>query len=88
LPVREIKPHQAEAQHPYAQWLVMAGQLGAGEVVEARCTRLAAVALPAGLGVVIPVPDYRVTVAARTAHALRPALLTHEGEALGVVHQA
>src|SRR3982751_1124014 len=39
------------------------------------------------LGVVAPVADYRTAAAAGAAHALRPAVLAHEGEALGVVQQ-
>jgi hypothetical protein len=37
------------------------------------------------LGVVAPVPDHRTAAAAGAAHALRPAVLAHEGEALGVI---
>ena len=59
-----------------------------GEVVETGCARLAAVALPIRLRVVVPVPDHRIAAAPGTAHALRPAALAHEGEALGVVQQA
>ena len=88
LPVGEVQAHEVEAQHPHAQRLVVTGQHGAGEVVEAALARLAAVALPAGLGVVVAVPDHRVAVATWAAHALGPALLTHDGEALGVVQQA
>src|SRR4030095_5027510 len=49
--------------------------------------RLAAIALPMRLGVVAPVADYRIAAAAGAAHALRTAVLAHEGEALGVVQQ-
>jgi hypothetical protein len=40
------------------------------------------------LRVVVPVPDHRVAAAPGTAHAIGPAMLAHEGEAFGVVHQA
>src|SRR5215203_1240547 len=65
-----------------------AGQRRAGEVVKAPGSRLAAIPLPIGLSLVAPVPDHRVTAATGAAHALRPAALAHQGEALGVVHQA
>src|SRR3954454_5844546 len=45
------------------------------------------IALRARLRVVAPVPDHRTAVTAGAAHALRPAVLAHEGEALGVVQQ-
>src|SRR3954470_2712596 len=84
----EVQPHEIEAQHPHAQRLVMPGQHGAGEVVEARAARLAPIPLATRLGVVTSVPDHGLAVAAGAAHAPRPAPLAHEGEALGVVQQA
>src|SRR5215210_4932723 len=63
------------------------GQRRAGEVVEAPGARLAPVALPVRLRIVAPVADHRVTAAPGTAHALRPAMLAHQREALGVVQQ-
>src|SRR4051812_41338469 len=66
---------------------MVSGQRRAGEVVKAPGARLAAIALPIRLGVVAPVADYRIAAAAGAAHALRPAVLAHEGEALGVVQQ-
>src|SRR4051794_28433705 len=66
----------------------MPGQHRAGEVVEAPHAPLAAVALPVRLAVVAPVADHRGAAAPGATHAFRPAVLAHEGEALGVVHQA
>src|SRR3982750_3361484 len=66
---------------------MMPGQHRAGEVVETPGAGLAAIALPMRLGVVAPVADHRIAAAAGTAHALRPAVLAHKGEALGVVQQ-
>src|SRR5215211_4285252 len=88
LPVREVQAHEVEAQHPDPQRLVMPGQHRTGEVVEAPGARLAAIPLPIGLSVVAPVPDHRVTAATGAAHAFRPAALAHQGETLGIVHQA
>src|SRR4051794_39868716 len=66
----------------------MPSQNPAREVVEASRTRLAAVALSMPLRVVTPVADHCGAGAPGATDALRPAVLAHEGEALGVVHQA
>src|SRR3954465_357148 len=87
LPVREVQAHKVEAQHPHPQRLMVSGQHCPGEVVKARGAGLAAIALPMRLGVVASVADYRIAAAAGTAHALRPAVLAYQREALGVVQQ-
>jgi len=102
LPVRQVQAHEVEAQHPHPQRPVMPGQhhraaiprwemprsgIKAGEVVETGCARLAPVTLAMRLRVVAPVPDDRGTIASGAAHTLGPAMLAHEREALGVVHQ-
>src|SRR3954447_25998780 len=66
----------------------MPGQHCAGEVVEAPGAGLAAIALPSALRVVTPVPDNREAVTPRTTHAIGPAMLAHQGEALGVVQKS
>src|SRR3954469_9027566 len=66
---------------------MVSGQHCPGEVVETPGARLAPVALPMRLGVVTPVPDHRIAAAAGAAHALGPAVLAHQREALGVVQQ-
>src|SRR3954464_14841078 len=66
----------------------MPGQHCAGEVVEAPGAGLAAIALPSALRVVAPVPDNREAVTPRTTHAIGPAMLAHQGEALGVVQKS
>jgi hypothetical protein len=63
------------------------GQHRAGEIVEAARAGLAAIALPVRLGIVAAVPHHGAAAAAGAAHALRPAVLAHQGEALGVVDQ-
>jgi len=60
----------------------------AGEVVETGHTCLVAMTLAMRLRVVASVPDDRWTAAAGAAHALRPAMLAHQREALGIIHQA
>src|SRR3954465_15388069 len=66
----------------------MPGQHCAGEVVEAPGAGLAAIALPSALRVVATVPDNREAVTPRTTHAIGPAMLAHQGEALGVVQKS
>src|SRR5215218_42710 len=87
LPVREVQAHKVEAQHPHPQRLMVPGQRRAGKVVEAPSACLAAIPLAMRLGVVAPVADHRITATPETAHALRPAKLAHQREALGVVQQ-
>ena len=65
----------------------MPGQHCAGQIVKAPGAGLAPIALPMRLGVVAPVADHRVTATSGTAHALWPAMLAHQREALGVVQQ-
>src|SRR5215472_7449825 len=65
----------------------MASQHRAGEVVEAPSTLLAAVALPAGLRLVTAVADHRRACAEGAPDTLGPAMLAHQGEALGVINQ-
>src|SRR5215218_8635542 len=63
------------------------GQCRAGQIVKAPRTRLAAISLPSALRVVTPVPDNREAVTPRTTHAIGPAMLAHQCEALGVVQK-
>jgi hypothetical protein len=63
------------------------GQHRAGEIVEATRAGLAPVALPVRLGVVAAVAHHGAAAAAGAAHALRPAMLAHQGEALAIVDQ-
>src|SRR4051812_44808591 len=65
----------------------MPGEHGAGEIVKAPRTRLAAIPLPSALRVVTPVSDHREAVTPGTAHALGPAMLAHQCEALGVIQK-
>jgi hypothetical protein len=65
----------------------MAGQHRAGEVVKAPGTLFAAVALPAGLRLVTAVADHHRARAEGAPDALGPAMLAHQGEALGVINQ-
>src|SRR3954449_1754747 len=66
---------------------MVSGQHCPGEVVETPGARLAPIALPMRLGVVAPVTDHRIAATAGTAHALAPAMLAYQREALGIVQQ-
>src|SRR3954462_12154017 len=85
LPGGEVQSHQVKAQHPYPQRLMMPRQRRAGEIVETPVARLAAIALPMRLLLVMAVSDDLCAVAVRTAHTLRPAMLAHQREAFGIV---
>jgi hypothetical protein len=87
LPVRQVEAHEIQAQHPDPQWLVMAGQNRAGEVVETRLAVLAQPALARVPDIVPAVPDHVGAVAGRAPHTGRPAMLADQVEALGVVEQ-
>jgi hypothetical protein len=63
----------------------MAGQHRAGEVVKAPRARLAPIPLPVRLGFVKAVSDHATAAAGRAANTLRPTMLAHQGEALGIV---
>jgi hypothetical protein len=65
----------------------MAGQHRAGQVVEARLAALAQPALARVPGILPAVPDHVRAVAGRAPHAIRPAMLADQVEALGVVEQ-
>jgi hypothetical protein len=87
LLVGEGQPHQVEAQHPHAQWLMVPGQHRAAQVVETSMARLAQAALPMPLSFVMAVADDCRTVATGTADTIRPAMLTHKLEAPGLIQQ-
>jgi hypothetical protein len=65
----------------------MASQHRAGKVVEAPRARLAPISLPVRLGLVKAIADYGTATAGRATDTLRPAMLAHQGEALGIVDQ-
>src|SRR3712207_2895554 len=66
---------------------MMAGEEGAGQVIEARLAGRASVALALWLPVVMAVPRHLVTLALRTPHALGPAQTPDRVEAFGIIDQ-
>ncbi|MDO9712696.1 hypothetical protein Q7A36_30455 [Paracraurococcus sp. LOR1-02] len=88
LSVRQVQAHEGEAQRPDTQGLVMPGQDRAGQVIEALAAGIAPVALAMWLAIIMAIAHHRLAVAAMTLHLLRPPMLPHHGEALGVVQQS
>jgi hypothetical protein len=76
-----------EAQDPDPQRLMMAGEDGVGQVIEARLTGRAAVTLTLRLPVIMTMPGHLVTRAYRATHALGPPQTPDRLEALGVIDQ-
>src|SRR5688572_10556323 len=62
---------------------MMAGEDGVGQVIKARLTGHAPVALP----FVMAMPRHLVTRAVWATHAVRPSQMPHRVEALGIVNQ-
>jgi hypothetical protein len=87
LPVRKLQPHQVEAQHPHTQRLMVPGQHGAAEIVEAAVTHLAEITLPVRLRRVMAIADDRGAVATRAAHTVWPPVLTQQFEASRLIQQ-
>ena len=65
LLVREVQAHEVQAGDPDPQRLVVAGEDGVGQVVEASATAPALVALAMGLGVIPAVLDDRGRASSR-----------------------
>lgn len=88
LLVRHVQAHEVQAQHPDPQRLVMSGQNGPGQIVEAGSAGRASVALPMPLRLIMAITGDRCAAAVRAADALRPTVLPHQREALRIVQQA
>jgi len=87
LLVREVQPHEVEAQGPDPQRLVMAGEDRPSQVVETPAAGGALIALPFRLGVVLTLLRDLRRVAMRAADAVRPAQPPDRFVALGVVDE-
>jgi hypothetical protein len=87
LQSREVQPHEIQAGDPGPKRLVVAGEDGVGQVVEALTAALAFVALAMSLGVIPAVLDERIRTAVRTGYAVGPTHLPDGLVALGVVEQ-
>ncbi len=87
LAIRQIQAHEVEAQHPSAQWLVMARKDRPRQVVEPTPAVPAAVLLALRLGGITSLLGDRCRTALYAAHLLGPAQRAHRLEALGIVDE-
>ena len=78
LPVRQVEAHEVKAQDPGPKRLVMAGQNGAGQIIEATLALLAPIALPMPLRVIMAVTSHRGAVTVRAADALGPPMPAYQ----------
>jgi hypothetical protein len=87
LPVRQVQPHEIEAENPNAQRLMMASQNRSCQIIKPSRACLAPIPLPRQLGIVMAISDNGVSATTRTANALRPAMITNERETFSVIQQ-
>src|SRR4051812_29932242 len=87
LQSREVQAHEVEAGDPGPKRLMMAGEDGVGQVVEALAAAPALVPLAMGFGVIPAVLDDRMRKALRTGHAVGPTHLPDRLVAPGVVEE-
>src|SRR3954447_22491754 len=85
--LREIQPHEVEAEDPRPQGPVMAGEDRAGQVIEAPPTGRALVPLPRRLGLVASLLGDSGGSAMRAGHSVGPAHLPDGLEASAIVDE-
>src|SRR3954463_5274684 len=87
LAVRQVYSHEVRAQDPGRNGLMMSGQNGSRQVIEAVLACLAQVSLAASLAIVMTVADHASVTAVKADNAVRPAELTNDVIALRFVEQ-
>src|SRR4051812_10550766 len=87
LTVRQVHSHEIRAQDPGRDRLMMSGQNGSRQVIEAILAGLAQVSLPVPLAIVMAVADHASVTAVKADNAVRPAELTNDFIALRFVEQ-
>src|SRR3954454_7654208 len=87
LPVREVEAHEVEAQNPDPQLLMVSGENGPGQVVEAAAAGRAAITLAVRLGIIPAMTGDRGALTVRAADAVGPAVLAHQLVAFRIVDQ-
>ena len=87
LVVRQVQPHEIQAQYPHPQGLVMTSEDRVRQIVEASLTGLAQIALTLGLGIVVPLLDHLRTVTSWTKDTVWPTQGTDGRKAFGVVDE-
>ena len=85
--IREIQPHQIEAEDPGPQGSMVPGEDRPGQVIEAPLTGRALVSLPRRLGLVVPLLGDLRGDAVRTGHSVWPAHLPDGLEAFTIVDE-
>jgi len=73
LVVREVEPHEIQAQYPHPQGLMMTGKDRVRHIVKTSLAGLAQVALPLGLGIVAPLLSNIKTIITWTKDTIWPA---------------
>lgn len=87
LAIRQIQPHEVEAQHPGTQWLMMTREDRPGQIVEPAPAVLTAILLALRLSGITPLLGDRRRTALHAAHPLGPAQPAQGLEALGIVDE-
>lgn len=71
--VREVKPHEIQAQYPHPTGVMMTGKDRVRHLVKASLAGLAQGALPLGLGVIASLWSHRKTLTTWTTDTVWPA---------------
>src|SRR4051794_35813205 len=87
LAVRQVYSHEIRTQDPGRDWLMMSGQNGSRQVIEAILAGLAQVSLSVPLAIVMTVADHASVTAVKADNAVRPSQLTNDFIALRFVEQ-
>src|SRR3954465_6018113 len=87
LTVRQVHSHEVRAQDPGRDGLMMSGQNGSRQVIEAILACLAQVSLSVSLAIVMAVADHSCATTVKADNAVRPAELTNDVIALRFVEQ-
>jgi len=87
LTVRQVHSHEIRAQYPGRDRLMMSGQNGPRQVIEAVLTCLAQISLSVPLAIVMAVADHCCATAVEADNAVRPSELTNDFIALCLVEQ-
>src|SRR3954464_860256 len=87
LTVRQVHPHEVRAQYPGRDRLMMSGQNGSRQVIEAILACLAQVSLSVPLAIVMTVADHACATAVKADNTFWPSQLANDFIALRFVEQ-
>src|SRR3954462_2127214 len=87
LAVRQVYSHEVRAQDPGRDRLMMSGQNGSHQIIEAILAGLAQVSLSVPLAIVMTVADHASAPAVKTDNTFWPSELTNDFIALCLVEQ-